>query len=180
MPRVFLCALLLLAAIQAAGCAASNPYGIYEDKRLADTMADDKAIAAAVKTRLLQTDFSETWNIGVYCYYAEVFLVGEAPENLREKAVGVATGVKGVRRVKTHWFRPAKGDHSDLLLAAALRSNLVGAKGLSSTRIDTEVNADRVVLLGVAGSERERDLAVQAAWRTKGVKEVASYLMLPL
>lgn len=177
---MFLYPALLSAVLLAGGCATSNPYGIYTDKRLVDTMADDKYIAAAVKADLLRADFSDAWNVGVYCYYGKVFLVGEAPPRMREKAVEMASRVGGVHSVVAHWFSPAKGEKNDLLLRAALRANLIAAKGLNSTRIDVEINADRVVLLGVAGGESEKNLAIRTARNTKGVKEVTSYLMLPL
>ena len=64
-------------------------------------------------------------------------------------------------------------------MAATLRADLIQARGLSSTRIDTEVNAGRVVLLGVVAHEEEKDIAIRTARKVKGVSEVTSYLMLP-
>lgn len=78
-----------------------------------------------------------------------------------------------------HWFSPAKSDTSNFALAASLRTDLIGAKGLSSTRIDTEVNAGRVVLLGVVKDDEEKQIAIRTARKVKGVTSVTSYLMLP-
>jgi osmotically-inducible protein OsmY len=166
--------LLLAAMCCLNGCA----YGLYEDQRLMDTIVDDKAMASAIKSDLLKEDFTEGWSVVVYCYYKNVFLVGEVPENMQYKALETARRHKPLS-VTPHWFAQARSKVSDIELAATLRKELIGAKGLSSTRIDTEVNAGRVVLLGVVKNDEEKRLAVQAARRTNGVRSVASYLMLP-
>ena len=66
-----------------------------------------------------------------------------------------------------------------MTLATKLRTELIGTKGLSSTRVETEVNAGRVVLLGVVKDNAERQLAIRAARGVSGVTSVTSYLMLP-
>lgn len=170
---------LLLCVGQLWGCAVTLPYGIYEDKRLTDTMTEDKATSASIKSNLLQADFSENWGTAVYCYYGHVYLVGEVPKSMQEKAVEIARQDKSVREVTAYWFTPAKADTSNFVLGTRLRANLIGSKGVSSTRIDTQVNAGRVVLLGVVHDEKERELVIQAAKKTEGVKEVISFLMLP-
>lgn len=65
------------------------------------------------------------------------------------------------------------------MLAIKLCKDLISTKGLSSTRIDTEVNAGRVVLLGVVKDEAEKQLALQAVRGVAEVTGVTSYLMLP-
>lgn len=171
--------LLLLLLTQVTGCAVTVPYGVYEDKRLMDTITDDKAISATIKTDLLDANFSDGWSTSVYCYYGKVFLVGEVPANMQAKAVEIARKQKGVRSVTTHWFKPLKSEENNLLLATKLRTNLIGAKGVSSTRIDTVVNSGRVVLLGVVNSAVEKEKVVIAAKDTSGVTSVTDYLMLP-
>lgn len=156
------------------GCA----YGIYDDKRLIDTMANDKALATSIKTALLKEHFGDAFSISVYCFYGNVFLVGEAPENTRLKALAIARSYHP-RSVTPHWFAPGKSERGNIALAADLRTELLGTKGLSSTRIDTEVNAGRVVLLGVVQDDAEKQLAISVARRLKGVVSVTSYLMLP-
>lgn len=176
-----ICLFLLSACLfsQLVGCAVTVPYGVYEDKRLIDTIADDKTIATSIKTDLLNANFSGGWSISVYCYYGKIFLVGEVPANMQEKAVEIARKRKGVRAVTTHWFTPLTSDTNNLLLATKLRTNLIGTDGVSSTRIDTEVNSGRVVLLGVVNSEVEKDKVLAAARGTSGVTQVSDYLLLP-
>lgn len=176
---VYIPLLLMVLLTQAAGCAVTVPYGVYDDKRLIDTITDDKTISTAIKTDLLDANFSEGWSTSVYCYYGKVFLVGEVPANMQAKAVEIARKQKGVRSVTTHWFKPLESSENNLLLATKLRTNLIGAKGVSSTRIDTVVNSGRVVLLGVVNSAVEKEKVVIAAKDTSGVTSVTDYLMLP-
>lgn len=176
MPR-FLILLLLLCCFALNGC--NVAYGVYDDKRLSGTIAEDKGIATGIKTDLLNHKFGDGWNISVYCYYGHVFLVGEVPPQTRNEAITIARRDARVRSVRAHWFDAAASETSDLMLATKLRTELIGTSNLSSTRIDTEVNSGRVVLLGVVANEQERTLAVQTAQRVNGVVRVYNYLMLP-
>lgn len=164
--------LILLILIQ--GCA----YSIYDDKRMLDTMSSDQTMAKTIKAALLKNHFTDAFSISVYCYYDHVFLVGEIPEDIQQKAMEIARSCHPAS-VTPCWFAAAKGTRSDIILAADLRAALIGTKGLSSTRIDTEVNGGRVVLLGVVQDEREKNLAIGTARKVKGVTSVISYLLLP-
>lgn len=170
-----LCSLLLVLSILQ-GCAI---YGAATDERLTGTMRADNVIITGVKNRIAHEKLSTTWKISVFCYYGHVFLVGECPENLRSRAVELAKQDKRVLSVTPHWFSSRVGD-SDIVLATKVRTELIGTSNLNSTRIDSEVNANRVVLLGVASSAAERKLAVKAARSVSGVNSVTSYIMLPL
>ena len=180
MPRILSAlsriALLLVATQLLSACAI---WGVAEDKRLSDTMRDDKALATSIKSAIMQEKFSDGWSVSVYSYYRKVFMVGEVPGTMQSRAVEIAKSKKP-RSVTTHWFTKSKNDSSNIGLATRLRGALIGTKGLSSTRIDTEVNAGRVILLGVVDSEQEKDLAVKTAQGVEGVTNVTSYLMLPL
>lgn len=166
---ILLCCLLFLH-----GCA----YGVYDDKRLIDTMTYDNTLATKIKAALMSEHFGSAFSVSVYCFYDNVFLVGEAPKNVQAQAVKIARSFKP-RSVTPHWFTPSKSDRTNLGLAADLRASLIAAKGLSSTRIDTEVNAGRVVLLGVVHDNEEKQIAIRVARSIKGVVSVTSYLMLP-
>lgn len=168
-----LCLCLLVALLQ--GCA----YGVYDDQRLMDTMSADKKLSTKIKAALLNASFTQGLDIAVYAFYGHVFLVGEVPEAMRDKAKGIAWLYKP-RTVTTHWFSHVTRDApNNVVLATKLRTALIGTSGLSSTRIETEVNAGRVVLLGVVQDEREKELAITSAQKVQGVSSVTSYLMLP-
>ena len=177
--RASLALFALILTVQLCGCAGLF-YGLFDDKRLTDTMTSDKALATNIKTELLRAHFSEGWNTSVFCYYGKVFLVGLVPPDRQAQAVEIARSFRDVRSVTAQWFAPEKGESSDAALALRLRTELIGAKGVSSTRIDTYVDAGRVVLLGVVHDDAERDLVIRVAKETQGVKEVISFLMLPM
>ena len=82
-PLLLLCCLML-----SSGCA--SLYGVYDDQRLGGTISDDKEISLGVKSDLMDANLSQGWGIKVYCYYGHVFLVGEAPEKMRSKAIRIA------------------------------------------------------------------------------------------
>ena len=167
--------LFMLAGLN--GCAYSG-YGLYDDQRLMDTISDDKGMATKIKTALMNESFTGGWSVAVYSFYRHVFLVGEIPPDMQGKALTIARRYNPLS-VTPHWFTPGRSDTSNIVLATRLRKDLIGTKGLSSTRIDTEVNAGRVVLLGVVKDDAEKQLAIQAARSVPGVTSVTSYLMLP-
>ncbi len=177
MTRLFqaLAAVCLAGILQ--GCAV---WGGIEDERLMDTMASDKAVSLITKNNLMAEKIGDGWDINVYTYYGHVFLVGECPENLRAKMVEIARRDNRVRSVTAHWFeKPAQKVPSgagDFKVGSNVRFALIGAKDLSSTRVDTETNACRVVLLGVVASEKERQIAIKAAQNVQYVQSVTSYL----
>lgn len=163
---------LLCALFQ--GCA----WGIYEDKRLLDTQTEDTILAADIKAALIKDKITNAMDISVYCFYGNVFLVGEASPEMQAKAIAIARSYKP-KSVTPHWFPKGKGERSDIMLATNLRAALIGTRGLSSTRIETKVNGGRVVLLGVVHDDAEKQLAINTARKIKGVSSVTSYLMLP-
>lgn len=169
-----LCLFLLGITIILNGCA----YGIFDDKRLLDTQAADKSLATRIKTQLLSKNFGAGFSVAVYCFFGHVFLVGEAPEKDRGQILEIARSYNPVS-LTPHWFSGEEDARNNLALAADLRATLIGTKGLSSTRVDTEVNGGRVVLLGVVHDEKEKQLAISAARKVKGVTSVTSYLMIP-
>ncbi|MBO4301319.1 MAG: BON domain-containing protein [Desulfovibrio sp.] len=174
MKRTALAFMLLFVMALLNGCA----YSMYDDQRLMGTMSSDKKISTKIKTALLNESFTGGWEIAVYCFYGHVFLVGEVPSNMQEKARTIAQRYNP-RSITTHWFSKAKSDTANLVLLTKLRSKLIGTGGVSSTRIETEVNAGRVVLLGVVHDEHEKQLVIEAARKVEGVASVTSYLMLP-
>ncbi len=181
MKRFILLAVMLLGVAQMMGCAAAAlaPYDLYEDKRELGTIADDSKIKTNVSNALSAAGYSDKWDISVFCYEGHVFLVGEVPSGMTRNVLDTAHNVSGVRSVEHHWFTPMKRSKTDdFSLATKLRTNLIGADGLVSSRVDTEVNAGRVVLLGMVESESEKGIAIRTARETDGVREVSSLLII--
>lgn len=181
---VLLC--LLLSSLLLTGCAplivggvSKSSYGVYQDKRLMDTMVADSNICSYIRGEVAKKEAWKSLSLGIYSYYGRVFLVGSISDpKLQQQIQNIATKTPGVHAVTTHWFPPGKGQNN-MLVATKLRSNLIGASGVISSRVDTEIDAGRVVLLGVVGSEEEKERIVRVARKTSGVTSVTSYLMLP-
>jgi hyperosmotically inducible protein len=171
---------LLAGFLLTAGLAAcATPYGVYADKRPIEVLKDDVLLRSKVGDALKAQGFTGVNDITVHSYFGRVFLTGEVPEAQRAKAVQTAQGVPGVQSVTPHWFASLKTDAAnDAAITMRLEKNLVGADGVTSSRIDYVVNSGRVVLLGVVGSEAERTAAVAAARKTLGVRSVTSYLFM--
>ncbi|MDR2696074.1 MAG: BON domain-containing protein [Deltaproteobacteria bacterium] len=157
--------------------ACATPYGVYVDKRPIEVLKDDALLRSRVGDTLHAQGFTGVNELTVHAYFGKVFLTGEVPENQRAKAVQAARGVQGVKSVTSHWFISLRADsENDTPIKLRLEKNLIGADGVTSSRIDYVVNRGRVVLLGVVGSETERAAAVKAARNTQGVRTVTSYL----
>ncbi len=160
--------------------ACATVYSVFDDTRTSADVIDDTSIATSIKSQYLNTNFGAGWDVSVYSYSGQVFLVGEAPDYLQSKFVEIAKAQKGVKSVTTHWFIPLKYDGSDFMTSTRLRANLINAKNLSSNRIEVEINAGRVVLLGIVNDSGEKAIAINAAKATTGVVSVKSYLLLPV
>ena len=157
--------------------ACATPYGVYADKRPIEVLKDDAMLRSSVGDALHSHGFTGVNELSVHVYFGKVFLAGELPENQRARAVQTARSVQGVQSVTPHWFTSLRTDsESDAPIKLRLEKNLIGAEGVTSSRIDYVVNRGRVVLLGVVGSETERAAAVKAARNTQGVRSVTSYL----
>ncbi len=69
--------------------------------RTVGEFTDDVAISAAVKTRLLRDPDIKGWRVNVEVHKGVVTLYGRATtETLRERALTLAKGVKGVVKVE--------------------------------------------------------------------------------
>ena len=168
---------LLFAALFLTACA--TPYGLYADKRPLEVIRDDASIRSNIENKLRVEGYTGVNELSVHVYYGRVFLAGELPENQYAKATRAAEQVNGVHTVVMHRFVPLKAQaEADAALKLRLEKNLIGAEGVTSSRIDYVVNAGRVVLLGVVGSEAEKEAAVRAARATKDVRGVTSYLFI--
>ncbi|MDR2726444.1 MAG: BON domain-containing protein [Deltaproteobacteria bacterium] len=159
--------------------ACATPYGVYADKRPVEAIKDDVMLRFKVGDALKDQGFTGVNALTVHAYFGRVFLTGEVPENQRAKAVQTAQGVQGVKSVTSHWFVSLPADsEGDAAIMLRLEKNLVGADGVTSSRIDYVVNSGRVVLLGVVEGEMERAAAIRAARNTQGVRSVTSYLFM--
>jgi osmotically-inducible protein OsmY len=116
-----------------------------------------------------------------------VFLVGFVEsEDQRSQLEAAAKTVRGIRDV--NGYLPLRSSDAESWttatlhdgelkteLTAALASDLRTAK----LRVESEVVASHIVLLGVVSSESERQAAVDVAAKLAGADHVTNFLLLP-
>lgn len=171
--------ILSLLLMVVTGC--GTIYGVAVEERKANTIAADTKISTTIQKRFYDDSDMKTFDISVYCYYGQVYLVGEYDNaKQREKSVIIAKGVKGVKSVQTYLLPKKEGDScgtdDNLKIRGKLDAKLVGDKHIWSTNIDVKVVQCNIVLLGIVKSKREINKAIAHARSVEGVSSVTSYL----
>ncbi len=175
--RTFIMLFCVLSLLSLSACVTA-PYGLYEDERSLSTIADDTALVAAVKGRLMDEHFGEGFSASVYCFKGHVFLVGYVAPNFRKRAVDIAKSTGGVQKVTSYWF--AKDQDSttqDMALQLDVNMALIDADGISSTQIELVVHNAEVILLGVVENKAMADKVVSVVKAVPGVRLVRSFLL---
>jgi hyperosmotically inducible periplasmic protein len=190
--RVTLCALGFISLVALGGCGGGvRPYRAMAKAAASEesvgAQADDKRLTLRVREALLHADAAAAGRIAPHVYMDRVFLVGFVEsEEERSLVEAAARGVEGVREVDGYlpvesadaasWTTKTMNDAEiKTELAAALAADLRTAK----LRVDTSVLAGHILLLGVVGSESEREDAVRVAANIAGADRVTSFLLLP-
>lgn len=167
---LFLSVFLLLSL----GCAKLSSSGgempqiSYGDDEMRSTITVSLSRKNAEKAKLVE----------VYCFRSHVFLIGEADNEFRAYATGVANGIKGVKGVTPHWFDTGTGKRMrDASLAADIEGKLLFDKNLSATRMAVSVVGGHVVLCGIMADKKSIDTVIAIARDVSGVRSVTSYLV---
>jgi len=181
-----------LTPLTLAGCGGGvRPYRAMAKAAASDenvqAQAKDKRLSLQVREALAATDAAAVVHVSPHVYMDRVFLVGFVDsEDQRSRLEAAARGVEGVRDVDGYlpvrspdtgsWTSATMNDAElKAELTAALAADLRTAK----LRVDTEVVAGHIVLLGVVGSDSERDAAERVAKGIVSPDHVTSFLLLP-
>ena len=184
--------LVTLMPLPLAGCGGGvRPYRAMAKAAASDesvqAQAKDKRLSVQVGEALAAIDAAAVVHVSPHVYMDRVFLVGFVDsEDERSRLEAAARGVEGVRDVDGYlpvrspdtgsWTSATMNDAElKAELTAALAADLRTAK----LRVDTEVVAGHIVLLGVVGSDSERDAAEQVAKGIVSPDQVTSFLLLP-
>lgn len=105
--KFFASVVLLGLSLQLAGCvalvaggAAAGGYYVGKDPRTVGEIADDAAITAKIKTRLIEAKDIKSLNINVDTFLRTVTLKGQVRSaSEEERAIKIAQGVHGVKNV---------------------------------------------------------------------------------
>ena len=184
--RSALVVLMLPLALLALGCGHARPYRAMAKAATSEenvfTQAQDKQCAMHIRESILTTDASQVLAITPHCYMGHVYLTGfVASQAQADDVVTRVRAMEGVRSVDTYLV-PKPSDRSlasDEMIKPKLKAQLALSPGEVATRVDSEVLAGHVVLLGVVSSPQAVEEAGQLAARTSGVTGVTNFLLLP-
>jgi osmotically-inducible protein OsmY len=153
-----------------------------------EAQATDKRLSLLVREALVKSDSAAVLHVTPHVYTDRVFLVGFVEsEDQRSRLQEAAKTVEGVREVDGYLpirSPTAGGDWTaetarDGELKAELTAALAADTRTAKLRIETEVLAGQIVLLGVVASELERGTATRVAENIAGADHVTSFLLLP-
>lgn len=173
--HAFIVLSLSLAAL--GGCATIS--GRPAPPHIEESRYDDAGIKTNITSQLLKANATKANDINVHCFNGHVFLIGEADQTFREKALREAEKTKGVVHVTTHWFPTGTASTlKDAAVETAIDTSLLFTEDISTRRVAVDVWGGNVVLTGMVEKQAEIDKAVARLKGIPGVKSVTSYLAL--
>ena len=146
---------------------------------------DDHLLTEKIRSALADTEGFGGAEVTPYVYMGHVFLVGFVTHSDQQSdATRAVQDLDGVRSIGA--YLPVRTDTtrdvSDIASDAAIEGKVKAALALAGqpvTRVDMQVLAGHVVLLGVVRSQEAVSAATQAARSVSGVTGVTSFLLLP-
>lgn len=168
----------MLAVALGVGCAATD------DSRSTGQFVDDTTIAARVKAKLLDDDVTDGLDIDVEVNRDRVQLNGFVDSiEQKRRAEELARSVPGVAGVENN-LDIGSGDRrvgqyiDDKSLATRVKAALADDPVAPAHRIDVEVNDGAVSLGGYVETDAQRQAAIAATERVKGVRRVVDNLTI--
>jgi osmotically-inducible protein OsmY len=161
------------------GAAAAGYLAVQE--RGAKTAVIDSKIKTHIKDRLFGTDYRYLTDIGVNVLQGNVLLTGVAKD---QKAVDevekITRTTKDVKNVANNIIIAEKYSASqysrDSWIATQFKTRMVGAKDVYSINYLTDTVMGNIYILGLAGTESEKERVLHIARTTKGVQQVYNYI----
>ncbi len=180
-----LTSLILVASLACTGCnpyvaAISATYGVATDERSLGTQASDTKIEGDIEAALLASPVVGTGDLSVYCRQGVVVLAGVVPpgSSAGRAAVDIARAQPGVTRVETFYVLAEPSKANDIELEARIKEKLVADPNVVAGRVDINVFAGHVILVGVVSDEQQAQRFVDDAYAVPGVASVRSYIQI--
>lgn len=144
---------------------------------------DDNAIALKINDRFAQRDFDNIFtNVSTRIVEGRVMLTGAVKsESEKQQAEDLTWQVSGVKEVINEIQVATNNLESystDVWLSKTVRTKLIITKTIHSTNFEVDAVNGTVYILGIAQNETERRNVAEIARRVKGVREVASHVIL--
>lgn len=183
--KFFLLSFLMASAMILPGCpaiavgaaAGAAATAIVYDHRSINAIMQDNNIGNQVFVLIYKdADIKDNCHIVVTAFRGSVLLAGQAPtEELQERAVTIAKGVPGVKRIYNEITIGAPTSMSvqstDSWITSKVKAQLLATKGLSSAHFKVLTENGTVFLIGEV-SRDQSELAVNATRHVEGVQKV--------
>lgn len=148
------------------------------DARSKAEVSADTEISAGASKRLLDDKKSEWAGVAVLVFAQHVVLAGAVKTvEVKKRVEEVVRSDKRIGSLRNELQVGDVGSLArDTALEAEINANLTAAKGVSSVNMRWNATGGRVVLMGIAQSQPEADLAAATVRGIKGVKSLKSHL----
>ena len=150
---------------------------VMQDRRTPGKYIDDEVIELNVLASILDDEaiLNQT-HVNATSYNGLLLLTGEAPgESLRNRIVGIARGIPGVRAVQNEIALQAPSTlaarASDSLVTARVKVALLAVDEIRAVQIKVVTERGTVYLMGLLRQD-EADRATEVARRVAGVQRV--------
>lgn len=166
--------------------------------RTVGQVIDDGTITASIKTKLMENEHAEAFDINVTTRNGAVTLEGGADSELARSAAGnIAKTTEGVRSVDNRIVVAAPGtlarreantatlsgearagaadlaeESKDAWLSTKVKAQLLADESVDGSRIEVETRNEVVHLIGVIDTAEMKALAIRIAEGTEGVRAV--------
>ena len=150
------------------------------DVRTKAEVTADTEISAGASKRLMDDKQAEWAGVAVLVFAQHVVLAGQVKtEAVKKRVEELVRREKNIRSLTNDILVGNAGSFTrDTALEAQINASLTSTQGISSVNMRWSSTGGRVVVMGVAQSQQEANLALQKIRGTSGVKSVVSRLRI--
>lgn len=172
---------IIALAVIGAALNACTVYNAARDERSVGTFIDDKKIAGKIKYALIHDEKVKGLDISVHVYEGRAYLVGVVENDTQKsRAIKIAGETDGVRSVSTYLLDKNEATIGkavdDAAITAKVKAKMIGDKEMKATQVNVITVFGHVVLLGIVGSQKDADKAVQFARSVEQVRRVKTFI----
>ena len=154
---------------------------VSKEERSIGEFVDDAIIKALIKNTYFDQSENLFFNIDVEVSQGRVLLTGTVDNiDLKIEATRIAWGIKGVKTVINE-IQISNSDSilnfaDDLVISTKILGKLMLEEEVNSLNYNVETVNKLVYIIGIAKTEKERDLVLGIAKDVYGVEEVINYI----
>ena len=180
---IILSSILIAHCAQVATGTAVKVVTVNQEDRSIGEFVDDTIIKTLIKNTYFDQNEKLFFNIDVEVSQGRVLLTGTIENiDLKIEATRIAWGVKGVQTVINE-IQISNSDNiinfaDDLVISTKVKGKLILNENVNSLNYSIETVNKLVYIIGIAGSEDERDLVINIARGVYGVEEVIDYISI--